>query len=70
VPPLTGLVETVGKPPAAANPPAYRTRILLAEDQKLNQKLAMDFLQKLGYSVTLPADGAQAVAPVGNSVTR
>ena len=65
VPPLLEVVETSGQLPAAAAPQDYRTRILLAEDQKLNQKLAMALLQKLGYSVTLAVDGAQAVALAG-----
>ena len=38
-----------------------RMRILLAEDNVINQKVAILNLQKLGHSVTVAADGKQAV---------
>ena len=37
-------------------------RILLAEDNTINQKLAVHLLEKKGNSVTVVGDGAQAVA--------
>jgi CheY-like chemotaxis protein len=40
-------------------------RVLLAEDNPVNQKLASLMLLKLGHEVTIAADGAQAVALVG-----
>ena len=37
-------------------------KVLLAEDNKVNQKLAVTVLERLGHSVTVVEDGAQAVA--------
>ncbi len=39
-------------------------RLLLAEDNSINQKLAMVLLQKAGYSVDAVGDGAQALEKV------
>ena len=37
-------------------------KVLLAEDNKVNQKLAVTVLERLGHTVTVVEDGAQAVA--------
>ena len=52
-------------PEMAANHPL---RILLAEDNLVNQKLAMRLLQQMGYSADLANNGAEAVEKVGGAV--
>ncbi|HZS03617.1 MAG TPA: response regulator [Blastocatellia bacterium] len=48
---------------AGARPePGRRLRILLAEDNKVNQTLAVRLLEKHGHSVVLASDGRQALA--------
>jgi CheY-like chemotaxis protein len=52
--------------PSAANAPrimpaAARLKVLLAEDNRVNQKFAIALLQKAGHSVTLAANGHEAV---------
>jgi signal transduction histidine kinase/CheY-like chemotaxis protein/ligand-binding sensor domain-containing protein len=42
-------------------------RVLLAEDNAINQKLAVRLLEKQGHSVTVANDGREAVAAVENS---
>ena len=62
-------------PAAAGSPPLTRhslnelrrrLRILLAEDNAINQKLAVRLLEKQGHEVTVANDGLEAVAAVGN----
>ena len=43
-----------------------KLRILLAEDNAINQKLAVRLLEKQGHEVTVANDGLEAVAAVGN----
>ena len=54
---------TPRQPTGAGNQPAERTlRILLAEDNPVNQKLAMTMLQKAGHQVSLAVNGVDALA--------
>jgi signal transduction histidine kinase/CheY-like chemotaxis protein len=48
--------------PANDHPAVYPLRVLLAEDNPVNQKLAVRLLGKAGHSVHLAANGAEAVA--------
>jgi signal transduction histidine kinase/DNA-binding response OmpR family regulator len=45
-----------------ADPPARRARILLAEDNVVNQRVAAGILGKKGHEVTIAADGREALA--------
>jgi CheY-like chemotaxis protein len=61
--PQQGLAAVVSPPIAAApGPAASPIRLLLAEDNKINQKLALALLARSGYTVDLAEIGVQAVA--------
>jgi CheY-like chemotaxis protein len=45
----------------------YPLRILIAEDNQVNQKLAMKILTKLGYSPQITQDGKEVLEVVSNS---
>jgi CheY-like chemotaxis protein len=47
--------------PAAARPPGGRGRILLVEDNAINQMVAVALVEQLGYDVTVAADGIDAL---------
>jgi signal transduction histidine kinase/CheY-like chemotaxis protein len=68
---LRSVLKALGRPasgPADSSsvakqaPPAGPSlRILLAEDNLINQKVAVSMLEKMGHSVTVASDGLQAV---------
>jgi CheY-like chemotaxis protein len=48
--------------PRAEALPSKKLRLLVAEDNVVNQRIAVRVLERLGYVVDVVADGAQAVA--------
>ncbi len=57
-------MDTEAKPSSvfAQEGPVRRLHILLAEDNPVNQKLAVRILEKMGHSVTVADDGEEALA--------
>lgn len=55
----------MAEPPVASAPPP-RLDILLVEDNEVNRQVATRFLERLGQSVTIAVDGAEAVAMARN----
>jgi signal transduction histidine kinase/DNA-binding response OmpR family regulator/ligand-binding sensor domain-containing protein len=70
---LAAIAHSLGRPAAAGtapltrhslNPARRKLRVLLAEDNAINQKLAVHLLEKHGHSVQVASDGVEAVAAV------
>ena len=58
--------ETVVSETPAAVPTGRRLRLLLAEDNPVNQKLAVRLLEKKGHTVVVAGDGIEAVRAVAD----
>jgi two-component system, sensor histidine kinase and response regulator len=58
---VKGLAEEAGIAPPSPHQAAAPLELLLAEDNAVNQKLAKRLLEKMGHSITLAANGAEAV---------
>jgi two-component system sensor histidine kinase/response regulator len=56
--------SAVGPPPAAHQVPQGPLRILVADDNVVNQKLLQSLLKKLGHSVTVVANGQEVLDTV------
>jgi len=62
-PPRNADAASAAARPAPARPPArFRGRVLVAEDNPVNQKLATRMLQRLGLDVDVASHGVEAVA--------
>jgi CheY-like chemotaxis protein len=69
---LSHLLDPIPEPPdgvpaplaalAAASSAGRLRRVLLAEDHRVNQKVAIHILKRLGAEIVVAADGAEAVA--------
>jgi signal transduction histidine kinase/ActR/RegA family two-component response regulator len=66
--PVTKVPAPTEHPPATRDDPPPRLpgplRVLLAEDNRINQKVAVRALERCGHQVTVVDDGAQAVSAV------
>ena len=52
-------------PPAVPSPTEKKLRVLLAEDNPVNQKLAVRLLEKQGHAVAVAATGSEALEALG-----
>ena len=64
---LSQPVARVGEKPAPAPAPATGKKILLVEDNQLNQEIALEVLRDAGFQVELAEDGTAAVRKMAAS---
>ncbi len=60
-----GTVPTLSVTASTVAPVSKHVRVLVAEDNAINQKVATRMLERLGYQVDVVANGAEAVEAVG-----
>ena len=60
--PATPAKSTGGSTPQDLSIPIKRLKILLAEDNEVNQTITVRILSKLGHAVTVASDGVEALA--------
>jgi len=61
------LVDAVGAPPARGAAQVVAARVLLVEDNFVNQRVAVYMLAKLGHRVDVAKHGREAIDMLGNS---
>ena len=66
---IGGTIPRAGAAPPSSSQvlevhPSRRLRVLLAEDQPINQKVAVRMLERLGHSVAVASDGREALARI------
>jgi CheY-like chemotaxis protein len=61
------LVDAVGAPPARGAAQAVAARVLLVEDNFVNQRVAVYMLAKLGHRVDVAKHGREAIDMLGKS---
>jgi PAS domain S-box-containing protein len=77
-PPISAPIPVAAAPPPAPQlrvepvrvkeaPASLPPRVLVAEDNLVNQKLVLRLLEKVGLSADVVANGSQAVAAIGNT---
>jgi len=65
--PAPGITGNISASPAAPALTSVHYHILIAEDNLVNQKLALNFVRKLGHSADLASNGLEVIEKIGNA---